>query len=209
MPGTFSYAPANGALLNAGTNSLSVTFTPADTINFIIAAYVVTVVVTPAPVSILSGVTANNKIYDGTTAASLSFSNVVFSSLLNGDSVTINTNEYSAAFAIAGIGRAIPVTVTGLTITGASAGNYTLAQPESLVASIVSPMLQMAGNSKSFIISWPANASAYTLEETQSLMPPVIWTPVTNGIVVNGSNNSVDIDTSNGGKFFKLVATPQ
>ncbi|HEY3854104.1 MAG TPA: MBG domain-containing protein [Verrucomicrobiae bacterium] len=209
VAGTFSYTPANGALLNAGTNLLTVLFTPVDTTDFSNASNTVTVVVTPAPVSILSGVTANNKIFDGMTAASLSFSNVVLSGVLNGDTVTVNSNAYSATFATAGIGHAISVTVTGLTPAGVSSANYTLAQPESLAANIVSPILQMTGNSKNFVISWPANASAYVLEETQSLTPPVKWTPVTNGIASDGSNNSVGIDTSSGAKFFELVATPQ
>jgi len=101
------------------------------------------------------------------------------------------------------------VTINGLMLTGISAGNYTLVQPQNLTANIVSPMLQTTGDSHGLVVSWPANASAYVLEETQSLTPPVLWTPVTNSITVNGPNNSVIIDTSSGTKFFQLVATPQ
>ena len=168
-----------------------------------------TVVVTPAPVSISSGVTANNKLYDGTAAATLSFSNIVLTGILNQDAVTVNTNEYSASFASIGIGHAIPITVTGLTLDGISAGNYSLSQPENLTANIVSPMLQMAGGPRNLVVSWPVSASAYVLEEAQSLTPPATWTLVTNAVTINGTNNSAAIDTSNGAKFFKLVAAPQ
>jgi MBG domain (YGX type)/Calx-beta domain/PKD domain len=34
VPGTFAYTPTNGAVLNAGTNQLSVTFTPTDSTNY-------------------------------------------------------------------------------------------------------------------------------------------------------------------------------
>ena len=34
VAGTFSYSPANGALLNAGTSTIAVTFTPTDTANY-------------------------------------------------------------------------------------------------------------------------------------------------------------------------------
>ena len=79
VPGAFSYTPANGTVLNAGTNSLSVLFTPADAVDYMSASNTVSVVVSPAPVIIASGVTINSKIYDGTTTATLSFSNVTLS----------------------------------------------------------------------------------------------------------------------------------
>ena len=51
-PGAFVYTPAAGAALNAGTNTLSVIFTPADTLNFTTATATVTLVVNPAPLVI-------------------------------------------------------------------------------------------------------------------------------------------------------------
>jgi sugar lactone lactonase YvrE len=45
VPGTFVYSPAVGAILNAGTQSLSVTFTPTDTVDYLTAADVVTITV--------------------------------------------------------------------------------------------------------------------------------------------------------------------
>ena len=34
VPGSFAYSPTNGAVLNAGTNALSVIFTPTDAVDF-------------------------------------------------------------------------------------------------------------------------------------------------------------------------------
>ena len=104
IPGSFSYTPTVGALLGAGTNFLSVVFTPSDTTDFSSASNSVTVIITPASVSILSGVTANTKIYDGTTAATLRFCYVVLTGILEGDSANVNTNDYSATFANGNIG---------------------------------------------------------------------------------------------------------
>ena len=47
-----------------------------------------------------------------------------------------STNGYMANFASAGVGTGIGVTVSGLTLSGASAGNYTLTQPTGLMANI-------------------------------------------------------------------------
>ena len=48
LPGTFSYNPAYGALLDAGSQTLSVTFTPADSTDYASATVGVTLLVNPA-----------------------------------------------------------------------------------------------------------------------------------------------------------------
>src|SRR5208283_1123457 len=51
LPGSFVYTPAAGAVLNAGTQTLSVTFTPTDTADYTSATATVSLVVNPAPVT--------------------------------------------------------------------------------------------------------------------------------------------------------------
>ncbi|MGA2281541.1 MAG: YDG domain-containing protein, partial [Verrucomicrobiota bacterium] len=87
------------------------------------------------------GITANDKVYDGTMAATISSNNVVLNGVLGGDAVSLSTNGYTANFASAGVGNGIGVTVSGLTLTGASATNYTLAQPVELTANITAKAL--------------------------------------------------------------------
>ena len=82
--------------------------------------------------TISSGMTANNKVYNGTTSATLSSNNVLLSGVISGDTAILNTNGYVANFASAGVGNGIAVSVSGLTLSGASAANYTLAQPSTL-----------------------------------------------------------------------------
>lgn len=52
VPGTFAYSPSLGAVLNAGSQKLSVTFTPADTTEYTTATASVTIQVNPATPSI-------------------------------------------------------------------------------------------------------------------------------------------------------------
>ncbi len=94
--------------------------------------------VTKAGVTISSGITANNKTYDGTTTAALSSNAVVLSGVLPADTanVRLSTNGYVASFASGAAGAGILVTVSGLSLTGGAAGNYTLMQPAGLTANI-------------------------------------------------------------------------
>ncbi len=49
VPGTFSYAPASGTVLNAGSQTLSVTFTPTDTTDYTTPTSSVSLTVNQAP----------------------------------------------------------------------------------------------------------------------------------------------------------------
>ena len=50
--------------------------------------------------AIASGISANNKTYDGTTTATITSNNVVLSGVVAGDSanVALSTNGYTASF---------------------------------------------------------------------------------------------------------------
>ncbi|WP_426193946.1 YDG domain-containing protein [Massilia sp. DWR3-1-1] len=88
--------------------------------------------IVPASLAI-SGVTANDKLFDGSVGASLSGSARV--SALGGDAVSVaGTPVARFASAEAGIGKA--VTVSGYTLAGADAGNYSAVQPAGLFATI-------------------------------------------------------------------------
>jgi len=135
----------------------------------------------------------------------------VLSGVLAGDSVSLDTNGYAANFASASVGHDIAVTVSGLTLSGPSAGNYALTQPTNLSANITlaaPPIVRISANKPNVIISWPTNASNYTLEQTANLTRPATWSPVTNTITVNGTNNTVTINASSGVRYFELIGTP-
>jgi endonuclease YncB( thermonuclease family) len=161
--------------------------------------------ITAAPVTISSGLTANNKIYDRTTTATLSSNTVVLAGVITGDKVTLNTNGYTANFASAKVANGIAVTVSGLSLTGAIAANYALTQP-SLTANITAPSLQIMTNLPNVVLSWPTNAGVFVLNGSASLNPPIAWTPVTSGITVIGSNNTITTNASSGNRFYLLIA---
>ena len=52
MPGSFAYTPTNGAVLGRGTNTLAVIFTPADTVDYTSVTTTVSLVVSPAPLTV-------------------------------------------------------------------------------------------------------------------------------------------------------------
>jgi hypothetical protein len=90
-------------------------------------------------ITITGGITANNKTYDGTTAATLTIGSVTYSGLVSPDtSSQITLNPGTASFADPDVGTDKTVTATGFSLgtTGVSA-NYTLAsQPSGLTADI-------------------------------------------------------------------------
>ena len=71
----------------------------------------------------ISGIVAANKVYDATTVASLTGTTTI--AVLGSDVVTVG-GSVTAAFANKNVGIVKPVTVTGYTLGGAAAGNYTL-----------------------------------------------------------------------------------
>jgi len=121
---------------NAG-NGKAVTVTGytlggADAANYVIAQPAgVTANITRATLAV-TGVNAQNKVFDGTTTATLGGAAAV--AALAGDAVSVSGG--SGAFADANVGNGKAVTVTGFTLGGADAGNYTVVQPTGLTASI-------------------------------------------------------------------------
>jgi hypothetical protein len=68
-------------------------------------------------------------VYDGTTTAVLATSGAALVGLVSGDTVNLNSGAVAGAFANKNVGSGKTVTVSGLTIDGVDAGNYSLAQP--------------------------------------------------------------------------------
>ena len=71
----------------------------------------------------VSGITASDKTYDGTTAATLDCSSAVFSGIVGGDALTVSA---TGTFSDADAGADKTVAISGLTLGGSSVSNYTL-----------------------------------------------------------------------------------
>ncbi|XKU43849.1 beta strand repeat-containing protein [Pseudomonas [fluorescens] ATCC 17400] len=91
----------------------------------------------------VSGITANSKIYDGTTAATLSGG--VLSGLVSGE--TLNLSTLAGVFLDANVGNAKTVTVSGGGLADGTglASNYILRSPTGLSANISAKALTITG----------------------------------------------------------------
>ena len=84
------------------------------------------------------------KTYDGTTSATLTAGNYGLTGLIAGDSVNLN-DPASGTYANQNAGSGIMVTVGGLILTGADAGNYTLGSGSASAAiGIIDPKVLVA-----------------------------------------------------------------
>jgi hypothetical protein len=89
-----------------------------------------TVTANPATLTVsAAGLTPDNKIYDGTTNATLVIGTPTLVGVIGADVVSLVTGSATGSFADKNIGSAKTVTIAGLTLVGANAGNYILTQP--------------------------------------------------------------------------------
>ena len=101
--------------------------------------------ITPKTLTV-SGVAASNKVYDGTTTATITAS---LQGVAGGDSVQLTTPAANFDTKDAGTGKAVTIAAgSSFTISGADAGNYTLTQPtvSGLTADIAPATLTAPGN---------------------------------------------------------------
>ena len=122
--GTFTWdTPA--VKLNADSHDAKWTFTPDKSYGgkYTTNTGTATVTVNRKTVTV-SGITANDKVYDGTTNAKLNFSNAKFAGILENDTLTVTAK---GVFEKPDIGKQ-KVTISDLTLGGASTANYVLAE---------------------------------------------------------------------------------
>ncbi|MCG2594821.1 YDG domain-containing protein [Ramlibacter sp. XY19] len=86
------------------------------------------------PRALTVSATAANKVYDATTAATVSTLN---DNRVAGDTLTVSAG--AASFNDKNVGTAKPVNVTGLALSGADAGNYTLASTSAASSANITP----------------------------------------------------------------------
>ena len=102
--------------------------------------------ITPAPL-LLSGLLANSKVYDGSTADALNLSNVSLYGVISSDNglVTLGTSGATGNFASANAGNGITVNVGGFTLGGTKASDYQIVFPTDLTANITPKNLTVSG----------------------------------------------------------------
>jgi autotransporter-associated beta strand protein len=228
------YAPLQGTDSVAAITGSAHFSTDATSSNYVGSNYIAHVLDTgtlnspnytfvPGPDGILSitnrplrvtNVLANNRVYDGTTAATVNFTGAGLDNLVNGDDafVFLVTSDASATFPNKNVGTNKAVTVTGLSIFGDLGTNYFLIQPTTTSANI---------SQLSVTVTAAADTKYYD-GTTSSAGLPVSTPPLASGDTGNflqtfdnknaGSAKTLtpsgSIDDGNGGANYALTLAP-
>ena len=143
VPGTFSYSPAAGTVLPAGSQILSVTFTPTDTATYATATQTVTLVVSPAPLTVT--VANASRLYGQPNPA---FSASI-GGFVNGDpaSVVTGTPSLTTTATAASPAGSYPITAS---LGSLSAANYSFTFVNgTLTVGVASPALSISASAPS------------------------------------------------------------
>lgn len=129
----------------------------------------------------ITGITASNKAYDGTTVATLN-GTAILNGILPFDTsnVVVNATAATATFTDAAIGVGKAITVSGYLLSGSASTNYNLIQPSGLTANITA-------NASSDIIF---NSGSTTSDNININYKNWQATPIE---AVNGSKGSVGV----------------
>ena len=186
VPGSFAYNPANGTVLNAGTNILSGTFTPTDTVDFRSVTDSVSLVVSPAPLT----VTVSNAVWLGVGPIPVFTSTIT--GLTNGDIITATNFSCSGTNANSPEGTypILPI----FTDTNDRLPNYT-----------VTTNIGTFTVSKGVIVTSPANGASFTTNQSITMTAIANFTNVaTLALYTNLNMNSV-VATANAATNISIV----
>jgi len=151
--------------------------------------------VNPKPVTI-TGLSASDKIYDGTTTATITGTAVINGKI---DADTVTTDAGTATFADKNVGTEKDVTFSGWSLDGTDAGNYLLsAQPESVTANItVKTVTVSAGTPERTLIPFGGDTQ-YGTTKAFSVNGIVGSDTVTIGMAANSYGLSLSNNTNIG-----------
>jgi len=137
VAGTFTYSPAAGTVLNAGTQTLTVTFTPTDTVDY-----------TTASDSVPLMVNKGTLVVTWPTPAAISYGTALSPAQLDATSNAVGTFSYSpAAGAILAVGTHI------LTVT------FTPSYPTDYTTTTATASVTLTVDKASPAITWPTPAA--------------------------------------------------
>jgi hypothetical protein len=157
--------------------------------------------VTPAPLTITANSTTKSY------GQLLTFAGTEFTpaGLLNGDTVSSVTLTSAGTAANAKVSGS-PYSIIPSAAVGGAVGNYTITYVNGLLTVII-PSLNIVASYPNVIISWATNSSAAVLNRTAnlSLTSTAVWTPVTTGISIVGTNYTTTVN-ANGNQFYALIA---
>ena len=200
---TATFANKSAGTHNVTVSGINLTGTEKD--NYTIAdTLTLTATIRPKPV-IITGVTAEDKDYDGTKTATPNIDSAVISGIISGD--TVNIKAGTGTFASADVGNDITVTFSGFSLTGTDSGNYTLsAQPASTIANITKA--NYTGTPNTVTVNVLINQDA---AQTGSVSIDQFFQTIPAGAVIKEVNSTddlviADMDISDDGKVITYTS---
>ncbi|MBF0657751.1 filamentous hemagglutinin N-terminal domain-containing protein [Psychrobacter sp. NG25] len=164
--------------------------------------------ISKAAISGVSGITANDKTYDGSTAATINTTGATLAGIIAGDN--LSATAANGSFSDKNAGADKTVSITGISLGGSDAGNYTLANnTASSTASISKAASTVTANSGSTTYNGQSqsvngfSATGLVNGETESVLDQVSAgaTGTNAGSYVStasGSDNNYDLTFVNG-----------
>jgi hypothetical protein len=205
--GTFAFTTPSTAP-NAGTALQSVTYTPTDTADYNTASRTASVTVNPKALTV-TGITANNKVYDGSKTATLNTTNAQLSGVVSADTgnVTLVTSAVTATFSDPSVGTNKLVTISGLTLSGSAAGNYIVIQPTTTADIIANVRLIIESPSlvgHSFRASVTTMLGPIYILEYRNLLTETNWQTAATAPGTGGTIVLTDPAATNSARFYRI-----
>ena len=123
--GTYTGAFSDKNVGTGKTVTITPSYTGSDVSNYSVTDHSTVTADITAKALTVSGITASDKTYDGSTSATMDGTSAVYSGLVSGDTLT---GTYSGVFADANVGTGKTVTITS-SYSGTDVNNYTITDP--------------------------------------------------------------------------------
>ena len=115
----------------------------------------------------------------------------------------------SVTLTSSGVGAGVPVGSYPIVLSAATGGtftpaNYTIAYVDGTLQVEAGPTLQLTRQDGSLILTWPTNATSFSLQVTTNLSTPIVWGPAPGIFSVVGGQNVLTNTISGTGAFYRL-----
>jgi hypothetical protein len=126
-----------------------------------------------APLTV-SGITANNKVYDGGTSATLNNGNASFTGEFANDNLNVASD--TGVFASKNVATGVAVSITGITLGGTGASNYVLSSTTASSSANITPLASVVWIGAATGGSWsnPANWAGGAIPDLSNVTNVVV-----------------------------------
>jgi len=194
VAGGFTYSPAAGTVLNAGTQTLTVTFAPTDTIDYTTATARVTLIVNKAALTI-----------NWATPAAIPYGTALSGTQLDATSTASGSYVYSPA---AGTVLAVGSHTLSVTFTPTNAGNYSPSTATASVTLTVNKAVPTITWATPAAITYGTALSATQLDASSTVAGSFTYSPVSGTVLTAGSHTlSVTFAPTNTTDYTSATAT--